>query len=235
MTPQQTILRRATGGLWSHLPTWLCASVAICAAAALTVVIAPGITPVSVLLAAVLLTPFVSALIAAVDQVVRTDDVSVSFWWKSIRRFASFGYGVVAAPAVAVALLVVAWTVWQRTESTVALAPVVVSGAVSAVLVLASTAVLPLGIARPTLRGSRLWLTACHLVARWPVRFLAAPSLLAFGVWASTEVSASLLLLVPAPVALVLGAAFWSSAVELGAPDFTFDDQETQVPAGSSS
>lgn len=219
MTIDQTILHRVLHAMWQHLPTWLCASVAICGAAALTVVLTPGITPLSVLLLTATATPFVTALIAAVDQAIRTDDVTPAFWWSAIRRHTVFGYSVLAGPAVAAALLVVACTVWRQTGQPLALAPVGVSGAVTVLSGLAVTAALPLGIARPALRGSRLWLTASHLVVRRPVRFLAAPVLLAFLIWLSTAVTASLLLFVPAPVALVVGAAFRTAAAELGADD----------------
>ncbi|WP_157063393.1 hypothetical protein [Luteipulveratus mongoliensis] len=217
-------MSRTLRGWWPHLPTLLCASVAICLSAGLTVALAPGVTPVSVLLAALLLGPWAAGLVACVHQIVIEDDTSVRQWVHSVRRFAVFGVVVSTPPAVAAALLVVALRAWHLSGSVVALAPVAVSGAVTVLLLLGGVAALPLGIARPHLRGTRLWLTAFHLVSRWPVRFVAGPVLVVLGVWASTSLTASLLLLVPAPAALVLGAAFWTSALEMGANDLDIQE-----------
>ncbi|TSD95672.1 hypothetical protein FOS14_17905 [Skermania sp. ID1734] len=215
MSGTELILRRVSRGAWSGLPILLFASVAVCLAAALVVVLTPGVTPVSVLVFAALETPWAVALLATVDDLIRMEDTSLADWCRGLCCFTGFGYAVMAVPAVAVSLFLVALEVWHQTHSVIALGPVIVSAIVATILGTASTAALPLGIAHPQLRGQRLWITGMHLVARWPVRFLAAPALLGFGVWVATQVSASVLLLVPAPVALVLGAGFWTSAAEL--------------------
>ncbi|NGN69573.1 hypothetical protein G5C51_37515, partial [Streptomyces sp. A7024] len=55
-------LVRTLRGAWPALPALLCGSAAVCAAAVAVVLLAPGVTPVSVLLAAVLVTPAVAGL-----------------------------------------------------------------------------------------------------------------------------------------------------------------------------
>lgn len=216
---QSVALSRTTRGAWPHLPTLLVGSVAICIAATTAMVIAPGVTPLSILVAALLVTPWVAALAGCVNQIVLQDDTSVRAWAQEVRRLAGFGVTSAAPPAAAAALLLVALHMWRDTANPLALAPVAVSGSAAVVLSIGLLVVLPLGAARPQLRGVRLWLTALHLAARWPARFLAAPTVLVLGLWAATSLTASVLLLVPAPVVLLMGAAFWTSATQLGATD----------------
>ena len=62
--------------------------------------------------------------------------------------------------------------------------------------------------ARP---AGALWLAGVGLVARHPTRFVAAVSFVVTALWAATTVSASLLLFLPAPAAIVAALATWTS------------------------
>lgn len=208
-------LTRTLRGLWPSLPALLAASVTLCLAATATVLVLPGVTPLSVLLGAVLAGPGAAALVATVNEISFTGDATVRTWWQHLRRLWAFGIRHAVPAAAVLAAFLVALTVWQRTAGYWALPSLGVSGACTVLAFLGLPAVLALGAARPGLRGRLLWICALHLVARRPLRFLAGPSLALLGVWAATAWSASLLLLVPAPVVTVMVTAVWTSA----APD----------------
>ncbi|WP_446664237.1 hypothetical protein [Flexivirga sp. B27] len=215
-TAHRVLLRRSMRGIWPHLPLLTLGSAAVCACACLAALIAPGVTPPALVLSAILVAPSVTALAAIANTVVGQDDSDIRWWlaaWSvGVRR----GIPAVLLPAVAGALLLVAVQVWQHTGAPVVLVSVGVSGAVTAGLVPLSVAVLHTTCALPERTALGQWRTAAELLVRWPVRFLAAPVLLGLGVWAATQLSVSLLLLVPAPVTLVGAAALWTSAVETG-------------------
>ena len=88
------------------------------------------------------------------------------------------------------------------------------TGAAAVLAVLALTAAMPLAAARPEMRGRALWLTALAVVAHRPTRFVAVGSAVAAGVWAAAAWTASLLLLVPAPAAIVAVTATWTSLID---------------------
>ena len=76
---------------------------------------------------------------------------------------------------------------------------------------LGAVAVLPLGTATEARPAGALWLAGIGLVARHPTRFVAAVSVVVTALWAATAVSASLLLFLPAPAAIVAALATWTS------------------------
>ncbi|NGN69777.1 hypothetical protein G5C51_38550, partial [Streptomyces sp. A7024] len=138
-------------------------------------------------------------------------------WWRSLRGLWRFGAVQGLLAGVPAAAFLVALEIWAATGSGWVLPSLGVSGAVTLLAVLGLGAALPLGAARPDLRGRLLWLCALHLVARRPVRFLAGPSLAVLGVWAAVHWTASLLLLVPGPAVLVTAAAVWTSTAAASA------------------
>ncbi|WP_265444437.1 hypothetical protein [Flexivirga meconopsidis] len=214
---QHLVLRRSVRGLWDHLPMLLVASVAVCVVTTLVLLIAPGVTPLSTLLAAVAIAPSVGALFAVVDDVLSRDESRPATWVKALRNGAIRSITAVLPLAVSLVLTLVAVEVWRRTHMPVALAPVGVGGATTTLLVPVTVAVLGgSGLIEPGTSAGERWAQACGLVLRWPVRFAAAPALLVAGVWLTTQVTASIALLVPAPVAMIAGAALWTSAVEAG-------------------
>ncbi|WP_419999637.1 hypothetical protein [Streptomyces boninensis] len=204
-------LVRTLRGAWPGLPALLCGSAAVCAAAVLVVLLTPGVTPLSALLASVLVTPAVAALAAVANSLSEEGEARIRGWWRELRRLFGYGAGHGLLAGLPVAAFLVALEVWRATGSAWALPSLGVSGAASAVAVLALGALLPLGARRPDLRGRHLWLCSVYLVARRPLRFLAGPAVAALGVWAAVHWTASLLLLVPGPAVLVAVAAVWSS------------------------
>lgn len=216
--PENEVLGRILRGVWPSLPALLCASATLCAAGAVAVFAAPGITPVSLLLLAVLVGPFAAALAGTVNEIAFDGETTIRAWWSGLRGLWLFGLRQALLPAVPWAVFLVALSAWTQTENPFVLPSLAVSGACGVCALLGLLATLPLGAARPGLRGRVLWLSGLHLVARLPLRFLAAPCLAALGVWSATSWSASMLLLVPAPVAVVTVAATWTSIAHVGVP-----------------
>lgn len=220
---ERVVMRRAFRGMWTYLPVLLAGSILVCAVSVLVVLIAPGITPVSVLLIAALVVPAFGALVGVANGIVMRGDSRMRAWGSALVTGWWLTTRLAAAPAVAIALCLVAREVWQRTSSPLALVPVGIAIVVSGILTLGLAAALPLALERRQLRGIRLWASALYLVAKQPIPFVAVICAAAMGVWAATAFSASLLLLVPAPLALLCSAATWSTAAKIGLHDAAAD------------
>lgn len=200
---------------WSALPALLVASVAVCAAATAAILIAPGVTPVSVLVAALLIGPLAAPLAGLGNDLVADGDATVRGWARHLRSSWRFGLVGALVPAIPGALFVVAIEVLRRTGNPLVWPSFAVTGAVTVLAALAAAAAFPLGVARPDLRGRRLWTVALAVVSRHPIRFVAVVSAVVTVVWAATAWSASLLLFLPAPAAIVSVLATWTSGPEL--------------------
>lgn len=212
---ENEVLTRTLRGLWLSLPALLAASVTLCLAGALTVLVLPGVTPLSVILGAALAGPGSAALVATAGDIASTGHATVRTWWGRLRTLWAFGIRHTLPGGALLAAFLGALTVWHHTAAVWTLPSLGLSGACTLLAFLGLPAVLALGAARPGLRGRLLWTCALHLVARNPLRFLAGPSVALLGVWAATAWSASLLLLVPAPTAVVMSTAVWTSAARL--------------------
>lgn len=206
-TVEDDVLARTLRGLWPSLPALLAAAAALCLAGAVTVLVLPGVTPLSVLLGAVLAGAPAAALVATVDEIAATGRAGVRSWWGRLRALWAFGIRHTLLAAALLALFLVALTVWRQRPEPWLLPSLGLSGGCAVLALSALPAVLALGAAREGRSGRLLWLCALHLLARRPLRFLAGPSLALLGVWAATAWSASLLLLVPAPVTVVMVTA----------------------------
>jgi hypothetical protein len=205
------IIRGALRGVWPSLPALLVASAAICAAAAVPVVVAPGVNPIAVVVAALVCGPLLPALAAVADEMTTDGHGTIRTWWCTLRSQWRFGLTMSLVAAIPAALLLVAVEVWRVTGSAAVAPSFVASGIVTLVAVLGLTAAIPLGTARTDLRGTRLWRVAVSIVAVRPTRFVAVASAAGFGIWAATHTSASVLLLVPAPTAIVAATATWTT------------------------
>lgn len=192
---------------WPNLPALLLASVLVCVGATLTVLVNPGITPVSVLAAALLVGGPLAALVRVAVEMWQGRETGARQALRFLPACAGSGVRVALVPAVPLALTLVSLEVWAQSRQLWVLVPLAVGGAVTVIVALAACVALPLVLCDGSLRGGRLWLTALRLVARRPVRVLAVPAVAALGVQACTSLTASLALLVPAPVALVMAAA----------------------------
>lgn len=210
-----TIVARTLRGAWPSLPALLTASAALCVAATIPLLAAPGINAVAVVLYAVLAPPPLIALVAVANAVTVDDGATIRGWYSALRSQSGFAVRQGLLVAVPTELFLAALQVWSRGHPLWALPSLALTGAACVLAICGMLAALPLGLARPTLRGPLLWIAALHLVARRPIRFAAVFSLAGLGLWTAIRWSASLLLLVPAPTALVLVAAVWTTVTEM--------------------
>lgn len=222
---QRIVLQRTIRGVWAGLPALLAGSITLTVAIAAAVVLGGGLTPWSLLLTALLAGAPLTGLAGVCHDLVIEDDATIRNWARATRRTARLGVGLLAVPVVPAVLLMIAVVVHERTGSAVWLAPMAVSASATLLALMTLLAAVPAAVARPELRGVALWATALHLVSRWPVRFAAPLTVLGLGVWVGLSITGTLLPLVPGPVMLLTAAAFWASAVELGATDLTESEE----------
>lgn len=216
---QGRVLSRVWTAPWRHLPALAVAAGASALSLAASLWIAGGISVVTPLLAALLCGPTLLPLSAVVQDALVHDDTELRRYAPALRRTALRGTGCSLIVGLCLSALLAALEVHARTGSSAALLPLAIAASCSVLTLTGLLALLPLAAARPGLRGIRLWITAWYLLGRWPVRFLAAFVVGGLAVWAGIAIHSSLILLLPAPVALMTGAAYWCCALDLGAGD----------------
>ena len=214
MSQPDPIIAGTMRGAWPSLPALLVASAGVCAAATVPILIAPGLTPVTVVLYAVLAAPFLAALAAVGNAAAFGDPATIRTWATALRAHCAFAIRHALVPALAGVLFLASLRLWARDHPLWMFPSLALTGAATVLALLGLLAILPLGVARPALRGTILWITALHLVARRPTRFIAVLCLAGLGIWTATAWTASILLLVPAPATLVTVAAVWTTVTE---------------------
>lgn len=218
---QRLILRRVWSSLWSHLPMLAISAAATAVSAAVAVALSGtvGGGMLAPVLLAVLAGPTLMALLRVVQGALVEDDTDLRTYLRSLRATALRSAGFSLVPAMCLVSLLAASEVHARTGCGLMLISLCLAAVAMVLTVTGFVVVMPLAVARPALRGARLWAISWHLLGRWPVRFLASLTLAGLALWAAVSVSSTLVLLLPAPIALLAGAAYWCCAVELGAED----------------
>lgn len=216
---QRLILRRVWSSLWRHLPMLAISAAVTAVAVALAVQSAGGSQLLAPLLLALLAGPTLMALLKVVQGALVDDDTDLRTYLGGLKASALRSTGYALIPALCLISLMAAANVYARTGNGFMLISLGTAVAAAILTVAGFTVVVPLAVARPELRGVRLWITAWHLLGRWPVRFFAPVALAGLALWVAVSVSSTLVLLLPAPIALLAGAAYWCCAVELGADD----------------
>lgn len=179
-------------------------------AAVLVILIAPGITPISPLVAAVLAGPAVAALVAVGNGVSSGEGATIRGWWGDLRALTAPGIGHGMVAGVAFSLFVVALHAWTSTGAAWWLPSVGVTGAAALIAALGLLAVLPLRAATDR-RGLRLWADGLRLVGSRPVPFVAVACIIGLGLWVAVAFAVSLLLVLPGAAVIVNSAAVWTS------------------------
>ena len=214
-TPVDDLLPAAARALWQHLPVLAVGSLAVSATAVAALVLGGGPTPLGLLLVALTAGPLWAALVATTDEVVLGGDAGCSDLARNLRRHGAGGARVALVPASATSLTALSLQLHATTAATWLLAPLAVGCVVTSLTVVTSVAAVPLRV-ELGLRGRALWSTAAGVVAGRPLVPLGVLALVLLGVLAGTSVLASLVLLVPGPVALAVSAGVWTAAGQLG-------------------
>jgi hypothetical protein len=218
LSDRDIVLRRTLRGVWPSLPALAVGSAACCVAAALVILVAPGLTPISPLIAALLAGPTVAALVAVGNGISSGAGATVGDWWRALRSLAAAGVGHGMVAGAALSLFVVALHAWTRTGSGWWLPSVGVTGAAALTASLGLLAVLPLRAAAGTdRRGLAVWVDGLRLVAGHPVPFVAVACVIGLGLWAAVGFAVSLLAVVPGLAAVIDVAAVWTTVGQ--APD----------------
>ena len=187
--------------VWDALPALLVSGTAVCVAAGAVLWFTAG--PLALLLLALVPGPLYAALVdqsvaALADETPRAFSLA-SAVRASIRRALT----LLLPPAILGALTLVAVLAATRSGSWLPLVPAAVGASGTVLLLVAALVGLPLGAAHPGLRGAPLTLAALHRAARYPVPVLGTIAVVVIAGWASVQFSATLLFLLPAPLAVV--------------------------------
>jgi hypothetical protein len=199
-------LPTALRALWHELPLVAASGVLVCTAFGLVVLVSPGLSPMSLLIGALLVGPVWAAVIATTDSVVLGQRGGVLLLLVNLRRYGLAGLEVALVPAVVAALALVNRDLYTGPVFAI---PLAVSGCFGVLAVLGSCYAFSLRVTGG-LRGKALWIRALHLVARAPLVPLGVLALAFVALLLGTSVTASLLLLAPGPVALFASAGTWT-------------------------
>lgn len=221
---QRLVLSRVWGSLWRHLPMLAISAAATALAAALAVLTAGGNPLLIPILLALFAGPSVMALLAVAQGALVDDDTDLRTYLRALKTTAVRSTGHSLVPALCMVSLLAANDVYTRTGNAFMLFSLGIATTATVLTLAGFTVLMPLAVARPALRGRRLWVTSWYLLGRWPVRFLAPIALTGLALWVAFTFSSTVVLLLPAPIALLAGAAYWCCAVELGADDVVVPD-----------
>lgn len=204
-------LRTAFTQAWSQLPLLLFGSASVGLAVVVSLIASTVTSPVGLVASVFTVAPSLMALVWCGCAIVTGDEVSVRQYARALRRLYWRAVSLTVVPLVLAGLTMVAVLGHQRGGGVWLLGSAAV-GVTSTVLTsVAMVVMLALRACHAEPAGPQAWLLALHLFARKPIPFLGAIALGWLGVWASLNYSNGLFLLVPAPFALVLAAAFYTA------------------------
>lgn len=210
MTPPPDPQDRLPGALramWPNLPAVAACGVLVCAGFLPAILLGSGLTPVGVVLAALGAGPAWAAVVCVADRVAGGQEAEVRHLLRALRRHGPLGLRVAAPAAGCAACTLVTLEAWQQTHARWLLGPLATGTAGVVLALLATVPAYPLAI-RIGLRGRVLWGAAVEQVVAAPLVPLGVVAAAGLGLWLlGLAVSASFLLLVPGPLAVVLCAA----------------------------
>lgn len=212
------LLPRTPHILWANLPVLTFGSLLVAAGTAAVVLAGPGITPIAVAVAALVVGPTWAGLVEIAGVLLRGGDVGARDLIRAVRRRAMPAITVFAVPAAAGIAALLTLTMWQQRAAPWMLGSLIVSTGVTILTSLGSVVALPLHLWIPELRGRTLWYSALGIVARRPLVPLGVFAAAILGALAMTSWTASLLPLIPAPLALLTAAGVWTAARSAGFP-----------------
>jgi len=216
VAPDSEHLLRLRSTVCPALPTVLVSSSAVCLAGVIVVSVAPWVGPLTVVLSALVVSPVFAALVAQAQDIVGGRDPSAFSLPGYIRRYGRLGIGCWLPPALTATCGVAAVTVGARTGSSLFLVPAGLAAAATTLLMTGALVGLPLAVEFGGLRGPRLLVSALHVAASRPTPVLGVLALVVCAGWGAVHISASIALLLPGPLALVVVVAVWTSAEACG-------------------
>lgn len=204
---EQNVLQRLARGLWPNLPALLVGGSAVSAVGIISAVISPALSPISLLLWGFIVVPVFAGVVGQAGEIADGRDVALSDFPVRVQSAARVSLMLGGMAGCAGALFLVALRWWTTTGSVIALFEATVTGAVGVLSTIVLLVGLPLSLQVPHLRRSELLRGSLSLAVRHPLPFVSVVALLVLGVLAGAHLSASLLLLLPVPLAMTMVAA----------------------------
>ncbi len=201
------LLRRAILGGWRSLPALAVGTALVGAGQGLTLLLAPGFSPVTLLALLVLCAPTATLLVGTAARVVGGEDVTIAGLFRTPFRAQMRGFAVSAVPLIFLGLMSAAREVWQVTGQPLVVVPYGLCGAAVLISTLTTVTALPLSLLRPGLRLRAVWFAALAATARQPLPPLGALAVGVIGHWLSMTLYRPLWWLVPLPLALLAAVA----------------------------
>jgi len=199
-------LAHAARLLWPNLPVLLLGSVLVAIGWSVARALSPQLGWGTVLGLGLVVVPAFAALLRGCEVLLTDEHFGVSDLVRTGGRALLPALKVTAGPTLAVLLTLSALRLWQLSGQQWMLVSVVLGAAVSLLGLYTAVVALPYLVRTgATLRST--WLVSFYIATRNPVPVLAVLSAVALAVWAAAYLSFALIVLLPAPLALVWAAA----------------------------
>lgn len=199
-------VRRVLSTVWTNLPALLVGSVPVAAAWVALRALPPGHGWLALAGIGLVVLPALAALVHGCTLLLSDEGYGLAEVVPTIVRTYRSSLAVTAVPTSTAALTLVALHVWRLTRQPWVLASVGACLAVTVVAALVAVVALPYRL-RTRVDVRSTWLVSSYVASRNLVPVLAVVSVLGLGVWVAAHLSFALVLLLPAPLALVWAAA----------------------------
>lgn len=198
-------VRGALRTAWPNLPVLLAGSVPVAVAWVALRALPPSLGWLFLVGVGLVVLPTLAALVRGCERLLGGDDFGLADLVPTLLRTYPSAVRTAAVPTAAALLTFVALQVWRLSHEPWVLASIGVGAATTGVAALVSVVALPYALRPGTARQT--WLVSGYVVSRNLVPVLGVVSALGLAVWVAAHLSFALVLLLPAPVALVWAAA----------------------------
>jgi hypothetical protein len=203
---ERDLVRRVARLFWPNLPVLLTGSVLV-ALGWVAVRAGSGWSPwLSIAGAGLVVVPLFAVLLRGCEVLLSDEHFGVVQLFRSLPRSVLRAVRVAVVPTVATSLTFVAVLAWQLSGSPVMLASVAVGTVLSVVAAYVGIIALPY-VVRTGAGWREAWPAALYVASRNPVLVLGIGAATALTVWAAAYLSFALVLLLPAPLALLWAGA----------------------------
>jgi hypothetical protein len=192
--------------LWPNLPVLLIGSLLVAIGWGLVRAVSPQLGWGSVVGVGVLVVPTFAVLLRGCEVLLADEHFGVADLFRTGVRTVLPTLRVIALPLVAVLLTLSAVRLWQVSGQAWMVVSVVIGSVVSVLALGVGVVALPY-VLRTGSRVREGWLVGGYIATRNPVPVLGVLAAVTLAVWAAAYLSVALIVLLPAPLALVWAAA----------------------------
>jgi hypothetical protein len=199
-------VRAALRTVWTNLPVLLAGSVPVAAAWVALRALPTAYGWLALAGVGLVVLPTLAALVHGCEQLLADEDFGVADLFGTLVRTYRSAVVVTVVPTAAAVLTLLALHVWRLSHQGWVLASIGAGLAATVATALVAVVALPYRV-RTGARPRETWLVSAYVVSRNLVPVLGVASALGLGVWAAAHLSFALVLLLPAPLALVWATA----------------------------